>query len=169
MEQEIDRSSGSSPRSAGLSENYQLSTRRSLTNSRPGVADAQKITQPRNVTLPLISEYLGARKRRGLSASSIKLDGGGVEDFFSVSCSRRGRIERDPTETLTLPRIERYLPETLNELQVEQLIESIDTNAAARAARSRDCRAALRERTAHFGTGKCAAGKFQRRRSGSCA
>ncbi|MEP6601849.1 MAG: tyrosine recombinase [Nitrospirota bacterium] len=39
----------------------------------------------------------------------------------------KGRLERDPTETLTLPRIERYLPETLNELQVEQLIDSINT------------------------------------------
>src|SRR5205807_3147036 len=28
---------------------------------------------------------------------------------------------------LTLPRIERYLPETLNELEVERLIESIET------------------------------------------
>jgi integrase/recombinase XerD len=28
---------------------------------------------------------------------------------------------------LNLPRIERYLPETLNELQVEQLLESVDT------------------------------------------
>jgi len=36
-------------------------------------------------------------------------------------------VSSDPTETLTLPRIERYLPETLNELQVERLIESIET------------------------------------------
>jgi integrase/recombinase XerD len=40
-----------------------------------------------------------------------------------------GRIDRDPTEALALPRIERYLPETLNELEVEQLIESIDVKA----------------------------------------
>ena len=53
-------------------------------------------------------------------------DRGGVEDFFRF-LSGKGALERDPTETLTLPRIERYLPETLNELQVEHLIESIDT------------------------------------------
>jgi integrase/recombinase XerD len=39
----------------------------------------------------------------------------------------KGEIERDPTEALPLPRIERYLPETLNEVEVERLIESIDT------------------------------------------
>src|SRR6185436_17726061 len=38
-------------------------------------------------------------------------------------------VRRDPAEALTLPRIERYLPETLNELQVEQLIDGIDTKA----------------------------------------
>ena len=30
---------------------------------------------------------------------------------------------------MALPRIERYLPETLNELQVEQFLEKIDTKA----------------------------------------
>src|SRR5713226_6102629 len=39
-------------------------------------------------------------------------------------------IDRDPAEALSLPRIERYLPETLNELQVEQLIENIDTKVS---------------------------------------
>jgi integrase/recombinase XerD len=42
----------------------------------------------------------------------------------------KGTIERDPAEALTLPRIERYLPETLNELQVEQFLESIDMTGA---------------------------------------
>jgi len=41
----------------------------------------------------------------------------------------KGKIERDPTEALPLPRIERYLPETLNEVQVEQLLNSLDTKA----------------------------------------
>ena len=40
----------------------------------------------------------------------------------------QGALSRDPTETLTLPRINRYLPETLNELQAQHLIESIQTN-----------------------------------------
>jgi integrase/recombinase XerD len=77
------------------------------------------------VTQPLISEYLAARKRAGLAAASIKLVVVALKIFFRFLGSK-GALERDPTETLTLPRIERYLPETLNELQVERLIESID-------------------------------------------
>jgi integrase/recombinase XerD len=110
----------------GLSENYQLSTRRSLTEFAEWCGQTHQITAPRNVTLPVISEYLGLRKRRGLSASSIKLIVIALKIFFRF-LAREGMLERDPTETLTSPRIERYLPETLNELQVEQLIESIDT------------------------------------------
>ena len=47
--------------------------------------------------------------------------------IFFRFLAAKGRIGRDPTETLTLPRIERYLPETVNEMQVEQLIDSINT------------------------------------------
>ena len=69
---------------------------------------------------------MACEKRGGLSASSIKLIVVALKIFFRFLAGK-GALERDPTETLTLPRIERYLPETLNELQVEQLIESIDT------------------------------------------
>ncbi len=152
----------------GLSENYQLSTQRSLTDfaewcagrkrSAGGAAQtAARATPPhqrcastqpgatpqdiehvekealkarttnwRDVTLPMISDYLADRKRHGLSASSIKLIVVALKIFFRY-LTGRGAIQNDPAETLALPRIERYLPETLNELQVEQLIEAIDT------------------------------------------
>ncbi|MGI8821145.1 MAG: site-specific tyrosine recombinase [Chthoniobacterales bacterium] len=110
----------------GLSDNYQLSTRRSLSEFASWCVQAHQITSAGEVTLPLISQYLGARKDGGLSASSIKIVVVALKIFFRFLAAK-GRLERDPTETLTLPRIERYLPETLNELQVQQLIESINT------------------------------------------
>ena len=112
----------------GLSENYQLSTQRSLGDFAHWCASSKKIDNPRAVTLPIISEYLGDRKRAGLSASSIKLMVVALKIFFRFLIAKR-IVERDPAEALALPRIERYLPETLNELQVEQLLESIDTKA----------------------------------------
>src|SRR4030088_1699112 len=110
----------------GLSDNYQLSTQRSLTEFADWCARKRKIDKPRKVTLSILSEYLGERKRGGLAASSIKLIVVALKIFFRYLASK-GEIARDPTEALALPRIERYLPETLNELQVEQLIETIDT------------------------------------------
>ena len=112
----------------GLSENYQLSTQRSLTEFAKWCVAKQKITHPRSVTLPMTSEYLADRKHAGLSASSIKLIVVALKIFFRFLAAK-GTIERDPTEALALPRIERYLPETLNELQVEQFLEKIDTEA----------------------------------------
>jgi integrase/recombinase XerD len=126
MEQEIESFVRFLAVERGLSENYQLSTRRSLAEFAEWCARAREISRPHDVTLPVISDYLGFRKRGGLSASSIKLIVVALKIFFRFLVGRQ-MIERDVTETLTLPRIERYLPETLNELQVEQLIEGIDT------------------------------------------
>jgi integrase/recombinase XerD len=112
----------------GLSENYQLSTHRSLSEFAQWCAARKKITRPRDVNLPIMTEYLAERKRAGLSASSIKLIVVALKIFFRFLASK-AIIDRDPSEALALPRIERYLPETLNELQVEQFLEKIDTKA----------------------------------------
>jgi integrase/recombinase XerD len=76
----------------------------------------------------LISEYLAERKRGGLSASSIKLIVVALKIFFRFAAAQNF-VQRDPADSLSLPRIDRYLPETLNELQVEQLLESVDCKA----------------------------------------
>ena len=110
----------------GLSENYQLSTQRSLSEFSEWCAAKKKIDNPRAVTLPILSEYLAERKRGGLSASSIKLIVVALKIFFRFLASQ-ATIARDPAEPLALPRVERYLPETLNEMQVEQLIGTVDT------------------------------------------
>jgi len=126
VEQEIDSFIRFLATERGLSDNYQLSTRRSLTEFAEWCSSVKKITAVREVTQPLISEYLGTRKQSGLAAASIKLIVVALKIFFRF-LGGKDALVRDPTDTLTLPRIERYLPETLNELQVERLIESIET------------------------------------------
>jgi integrase/recombinase XerD len=112
----------------GLSDNYQLSTQRSLTDFVRWCVGTRKIESFKAVTLPTVSEYLAAKKKAGLSAASIKLIVVALKIFFRF-LTGKGEIRRDPTETLPLPRIERYLPETLNELQAAKLLNSVDTNA----------------------------------------
>jgi integrase/recombinase XerD len=112
----------------GLSENYQLSTQRSLSEFAHWCNAQKKIDHFGSVTLPVMTEYLAERKRAGLSASSIKLVVVALKIFFRFLAAK-GIIKHDAAEALALPRIERYLPETLNELQVEQFLESIDTKA----------------------------------------
>jgi integrase/recombinase XerD len=128
MEQAIDSFIRFLAVERGLSENYQLSTQRSLSEFAQWCVAKKKIDNPRAVTLPLISEYLADRKRSGLSASSIKLIVVALKIFFRF-LTAKGMVEHDPAEALALPRIERYLPETLNELEVEQFLDKIDTKA----------------------------------------
>ena len=124
----------------GLSDNYQLSTQRSLndfaawcaTKTRGqksevrGQSDQEIVWQA--ITTATITDYLADKKRAGLSAASIKLIVIALKIFFRFLAGR-GEIKNDPAEPLSLPRIERYLPETLNEMQVEQLLNSINTKA----------------------------------------
>jgi integrase/recombinase XerD len=110
----------------GLSRNYQLSTQRSLNEFAQWCRSKHKIDNPRQITLPVLSEYLAERKRNGLAAASIKLIVVALKVFFRFLASR-GELDENRADALSLPRIERYLPQTMNELQVEQLLDSIDT------------------------------------------
>ena len=130
----------------GLSENYQLSTRLSLegftgwlerrklaaTMGAAAVEDLVRKEEPlpevtlgcADVVLADISAYLGHRKKGGLSAASIKLIVVALKIFFRWLHARK-RVPEDLSELLPLPRTERYLPETMNELQVQTLLEGV--------------------------------------------
>ena len=132
----------------GLSDNYQLSTRLSLEGfahwlerqrlvKELGEKAALDLTENGDelpaialsaVALLDISDYLAHRKRLGLSAASIRLVVVAIKIFFRWLQARQ-RVEADIAETLPLPRTERYLPETMNELQVEHLLEGIPVDA----------------------------------------
>ncbi len=128
MEAEIDAFIAYLAVERGLSINYQLSTRRMLEEFAQWCG-RRRLSDAREVNIDHITEYLAERKRGGLAAASIKLMVVALKIFFRFLLAKKV-VRRNPTETLSLPRIERYLPETLNEMQVEQLLESIDTTAA---------------------------------------
>ena len=130
----------------GLSDNYQLSTRLSLEGfalwlerrnliAEMGEAALDQLIKDgaeppaanldvREVSLQQIGDYLAHKKRLGLSASSIKLVVVAVKIFFRWLLAR-GRVVQDVAEPISLPRTERYLPETMNELQVDRLLDGV--------------------------------------------
>ena len=105
----------------GLSVNYQLSTRASLELFAKRLGDQGPTTSWENVTPEHIGEFLGWRKRSGCAAATIKLHAVALRIFFR-HLLRRQKIAKDPTEFLGVPKIERYLPETLSAPEVERLI-----------------------------------------------
>jgi integrase/recombinase XerD len=106
----------------GLSENYQLLTRRSLEKFADWAGTFKQLSGPREVDMEALSEYLATEKARGLAPGSMKLVVVALKIFFRF-LKMRLMIDRDPTELLTLPRLTRFLPETLNQVQVSHLLE----------------------------------------------
>jgi integrase/recombinase XerD len=127
MEREIDAFILHLATERGLSENYQLSTRRSLEGFAAWLSRAHQITEPGQVTRAHLSEHLAFRKREGLAASSLKLVVVALKIFFRWLHGRQ-TIPADPAELLPLPRLERYAPATLNELQVQDLLARLPVN-----------------------------------------
>ncbi len=77
---------------------------------------------PEAVDAAAISRFLKEeRSVRGLSPASIKVHVVALRHFFRRLRSS-GRIPADPTETLDIPKIGRFLPETLRADEVEALL-----------------------------------------------
>lgn len=106
----------------GLSENYQLLTKRSLEKFADWAQTVKQYASPREVELSALTEYLGTEKQRGLAPGSMKLVVVALKIFFRF-LKMRLMIDRDPAELLPLPRLARFLPETLNQPQVNHLLE----------------------------------------------
>ncbi len=124
MEGEIDGFMRYLATERGLSDAYQLSVRQTL--------DALGLWM-RSKRLPLedlgtdeLSAFLGSRKADGLAASSLRISSVHLKVFFRWLAST-GRLPMDPAEPLVSPRPEQHLPETMNRVTVERLLESIDT------------------------------------------
>lgn len=111
----------------GLSANYQLSTRQSLEAfvkwaAEKGLASLESVEEAN------LTDFLASRKRQGLAAASLRLHVIALKIFFRFLASR-GRVPADPALGLLSPKLERYLPETLNAVQVERLLAGIDALA----------------------------------------
>ena len=111
----------------GLSENYQLSTRTSLETFARWLHEKRGITEAPQVELGHITDYLAERKKSGLAASSLRLIVIAIKIFFRFLVARN-HLPADISDALLSPKIEQYLPETLNEQEVADLLESVATN-----------------------------------------
>lgn len=108
----------------GLSVSYQLNVQRSLELFagwlREGAVGCFRDVEPSQVT-----EYLAHRKSGGLQASTVRLDAVAIRIFFRFLAARKGWAQ-NPAESLSLPRPEKHLPDTLHEEDVRRLIGSVD-------------------------------------------
>ncbi len=108
----------------GLSENYQLLVRRVLETFAAWFKREQQKESVTDVTTTNLTGYLAHRKGDGIATSSLRVELVALKIFFKWLAVRGHRIG-DPAEPILPPRVEQYLPETLNELEVKALLESV--------------------------------------------
>jgi len=111
----------------GLSANYQILVRRNLENFAQWAKDHISFKTTSNITTEDLSAYLKKRKKDGIASSSIRQTIVCLKIFFRYLCSKE-LIAEDIAEGLLSPKPQRLLPKTLNEKDVNNLLESISTN-----------------------------------------
>lgn len=109
----------------GLSVNYQLSVRQSLES-------LERFLQEKGIPAGDVGEeslacYLRERMRRGLAASSLRIEMVHIKIFFRFAAAR-GYLAADPAALLEVPRTGDSLPETLDAGTVAQLLEAVDSS-----------------------------------------
>ncbi len=107
----------------GLSVNYQLSVRQSL--ECLGAFLKSEDLPPDSVEERHLTLFLRERMRRGIAASSLRVEMVHLKIFFRFAAAR-GYVTRDPAALLDAPRTGDALPDTLDERTVARLLESVD-------------------------------------------
>ncbi len=109
----------------GLSTAYQLSVRQTL-DALGAWMKSRSLDLP-DIGAGELSEFLTARKKAGLAASSLRVATVHLKVFFRWMAAR-GRLPMDPAEPLLAPRPDKRLPETFHRAEIDRLLASIDTS-----------------------------------------
>lgn len=112
----------------GLSTSYQLLVRGVLEAFSSWLNENTEVREVAGVTTVHLTDYLGARKKTGLAASSARVELIALKIFFRWLNARKFR-EGDPAEPILPPRQEQHLPDTMNESEVLILLESVNGTA----------------------------------------
>lgn len=103
--------------SASTVSSYQRDLRRLETYlSDHGIIDVEHITATN------LNSYVLYLEKQGLSTASVSRNVASMKAFFHYACYNR-RIEKDPTETIKAPHIEKKLPGILSMEETVRLIE----------------------------------------------
>ena len=124
MERDIERFLRYLAVEKGLSDNYQLSVRRALDHLSEWLENERGVTEPGQVTLDHLTAYLAHRRLDDrVASSSLRVNLIGIKIFFR-HLAGKGKVSEDVAEGIDSPKVEKYLPETLNELSVKKLLEA---------------------------------------------
>jgi integrase/recombinase XerD len=107
---------------AGHSDNTIVAYQRDLTRLAEFVR-SKGIDGPRDISTPVLREFIFLLKDLGLSGATIRRTISGVRTWFRFLAAE-GLVERDPSDRLETPKRWRTLPEVLSVPEVERLLEA---------------------------------------------
>ncbi len=107
----------------GLSDAYQLAVRRVLDSFTNWLEASNQSQQVDSIQINTIVDYIDHRKQCGLAAGSLKLEVVALKIFFRYLTARQV-LSVNPCENLPLPRLEKLLPETLSQSDVEHMLDA---------------------------------------------
>ncbi|MEM9284236.1 MAG: site-specific tyrosine recombinase/integron integrase [Verrucomicrobiota bacterium] len=137
MEHEIDRFLRYLAVEKGLSENYQLSVRRSLESFDRWRKSFKPAPDLKAVRLEHLTDYLARRKLDDrLAASSLRIHLISLKIFFRFLAANQ-MVSEDVAEAIDSPKLDRYLPESMNEPTVTKLLDSVKSDTRSLARRDR--------------------------------
>ena len=89
----------------------------------------QSVAAPRSVTVRILREWVYELKEAGLAPTSIRRAQSAVRIYFGFLLAE-GVIEADPTDRLSVPKVDRKLPDFLSTEEVERLLDAPDETHA---------------------------------------
>lgn len=108
----------------GLSANYQALVQQVLERFAAWAERERKRDAVGAVITQDITDYLAFRKGERIAASSLRIELIALKIFFRWLAAR-GHRAGDPAEPVLPPRVEKRLPDTMNEVEVGSLLESV--------------------------------------------
>lgn len=88
------------------------------------------ITRWQDVTSAMVADFMLHLRQRSYATTSIARKVAALKSFFHYLLSTKA-IERDPSEQLQAPKVEKYLPHALEPEEVERLFAAVDPQSGA--------------------------------------
>jgi integrase/recombinase XerD len=108
----------------GLSDRYQVLVRSVLEHFSRFQLQRSAVESTNAVTVHHLTDYLAERRKAGVAGNTVRLELICLRSWFQW-LKQRHRIDEDPAQGVLPAKLQQHLPDTLNEVEVQTLVESI--------------------------------------------
>jgi len=112
----------------GLSDRYQALMRAVLESFASYAEETHHVRSASHVDSRHITDFMAMRRKNGVAGNTIRLELICLRSWFQW-LTARNRIPEDPAHGILPAKLQQHLPDTLNEIEVQTLVESVSGHA----------------------------------------